>query len=1086
MYKSLRVLALLLVFGLSSTAVWGQNLTTAAMNGTVTSTDGTPLIGATVKAVHQPTGALYGAYTNEAGRFNLVNLRVGGPYTVTVNYVGYQTYSQEGISLNLQQNLTLNVRLTEEGVNVEGVTITADFDPIMNGQRTGAATNVNKEQLLTLPTLDRSLSDFTRLTPQASQNGSGFGGRNGQFNNYSIDGAYVNNVFGLGTDPLPGGNSNTQPISLDALEQVQVNIAPYDVRLSSFTGASINAVTRSGTNEVSGSVYWFTYNQNFAGDRVRDVELNRDPFTYNQFGFRIGGPIIKDKLFFFVNAELNQEEQPYTTFVPYDNPSQAGTGNVAYVSRDSLNQLSSFLSSRFGYDTGATSYNDETKGEKVFFRLDWNASGNHKVSFRGSYVRADDFRTASTSSSNASPVFNRNFSRRNTESSIPFYNANYVYETEILSGSLEINSVFGTNIANQFLATATLIDEAQVPPDMSMFPMVEIVNVDATNPNTGAYATIFGTEQFRGDNAIVQDQIVIQNNLNIYSGKHNILIGAALELYFVDNRFLRQRFGRYTYPSFEAFFNDVNGVNDGTNPYYVRGFDFDGRSSNAKVDLGQFGIYLQDEYSLNKNVRITAGVRLDMPFYSTSPVANTAVDGAFGINTGSLPGTNMLISPRVGVNWDVYGDQSLQVRGGTGLFAGRYPFVWMANNVSGTGSNSGFYFNWSGNNGDFTTDIDDPINFSPDIDGQSSLYSTAPGSGTTSVNFADQDFKLPQIWRTSIGADYQLDNGIILTADVAFSKDVNAIYHQNLNYQPFDDVISIGSGQAVFGISDAERRANTDFFEVVQLTNTDKGYSWFATFQVQKYFGQKGYISAAYNYSAAYDASSNQGSQAFSVFQANPIVGDPNVPFLQPSAYFAGHRFMLNGSYTFEYGGRFATTIAAFYEIGTGPRYDFTYNGDINNDGIFGNDLMYIPRNAGEVNLSNPADYALLDAFIENNDYLSDNRGSFAEREGATVEAVGRLDLRILQDIKFQVAGKENRFQITLDIINAGNLINKDWGVTRFVRESQPLSVNTALSTPTNKVFDVDVNPNNLDATDYSLGIGSTYRLQLGLRYIFN
>ncbi len=1129
------VVVLALILGAAATAS-AQNLTSSSLSGLVADANGSALAGATVRATHVPTGTIYGAITQADGSFFLANLKVGGPYEIVISYVGFSNFEQRDVFLTLGQTFRISPKLVEEGVTVVEVVVAASSDQVarttvINADRTGASTTVTGNQALDLPTITRNINDFTRLSPQST--GSGFAGQPGRFNNFSLDGAQLNNAFGLSNDAAPGADINGSPISLDAVDQVIVNIAPYDVRLSGFTGGGINAVTRSGTNEISGSVYHFWQNQGLIGTTVAGRPVNVGQFDYTQSGFRIGGPIIKNKLFFFVNAEVTQSSEPYITFRPRRAGETGGVPGIANVSADSLQMISDFLKSNFGYDPGATDYGFENDRTNVFGRIDWNLNENHKVKFSFSYLTGfDDREVSSSSSSNAgtpqnlltgsgsSSFFNTN-TRRNTSSSVPFQNGNYQYQTDLYVASLEVNSTFGSKISNQFIATVNIQRDDQVPTnDAPPFPMVEIVNRD---PNvTNSYATIFGTELFRGDNAIEQDQIFIQNNLNLYLGKHNLLFGASFESWSIVNKFLPQRFGRYTFESFDAFMENVRRTQAGqaqsfyTSPLrYVRNFENPGRTSDSFVDAFQIALYAQDEFSVKPNLRVTLGLRVDIPTFTTTPTANEAATDIFGYNSDELPGTQFIFQPRLGVNWDVFNDKSLQVRGGTGIFYGRNPFVWFTNAVTNTGSNSSqFILDRS------LSDANTWRNFDPSISAYNQFAN--PTTSASEINYVDPDFKFPTVWRTSVGADYELGEGFYLTFDGAYTKDVNAPQFTNLNRVAWSGLDSdtnsvierplyVGAPDEATIFAGSGARVNSSYTDVIVLQNTSKGYGYFFTLAVQKNITRDFTFTGAYTYTEAKQVTGSGGSRASSVFSANYVNGNPNDPDLSFAPNSIGGRFLLTGTYRLEWAKHFATTIGVIYDYSSPGRFSYIYDNDVNGDG-YENDLMYVPRNASEISfrditetvggvttvVASAADqWAALDAFITQDKYLNSKRGEFVEQNGVKAPAFGRLDIRILQDAFLMIGGKRHAVQFSVDIINFGNLLNDEWGVSKFQTVTQPLVyrgtngstgvaefnyLTTSASTWRSVTFQ------NARATSFlpSISTNNAWRVQFGVRYTFN
>lgn len=1135
--KLLRFITLSVWLGLTGAAAFGQGVTTSQISGVATSKAGEALPGATIKAVHTPSGTVYGTISNDAGRFTMPGMRVGGPYTITVDYVGFQQFVQNDIYLQLGQTFIIDPKLNDEGVALSEVVIEGRQNPLLNSDRTGASTNISSSQVLELPAFNRSLTDLTRITPQAGNNSS-FAGRQGRFSNITIDGALVNNVFGLNDNPLPGSSANTQPISLDAIEQVSVDIAPYDVSQSGFTSGGISAVTRSGTNEFSGSAYYFAQRGRWEPKRTGGVERNLPNTEINQYGLRIGGPIIKDKLFFFLNVEQEESELGLNLFRPRTGTESASAANlISNAQAEDIANLTNLLRQNFNSDFGGTSWDNVSSNDKIFARIDWNINQNHKLSARFSTTSAEGPVTNASNSDDGITI-NGN-SRVNGINSIPFYSSTYRFITDITTASLELNSSFGSKAFNSLLITGTIINEEQKAngPD---FPTVDIARSDvnfttnSSNQITGVtLATTFGVDPFRGENSIKQNQFLVQNNFKYFLGKHTLTAGASFEYYDINNRFLRGRFGRYTFRSFASFEQHLQELNaglpisDAAAPinYWV-GYDLPGRSSDAALEAAQVGVYVQDEWNPMPNLRVTAGIRLDVPFYLTDVQENKEASQLFNAPIGSLPDAQYMVQPRVGVNWDVFGDRSLQVRGGTGIFNGRIPFVWMTNNVGLTGASSGSVIYRGTLVGGAITParIDgENIRFSPTIPQPYINPSVGGGpAGSLPLAYAEDGFKWPQVWRSSIGADYSIGEGWIVTLDAAYTKDINAIFHRELNrgaVAPNSERFLGRSNNVTVPSISGSRDVNTTApynREVTGLVNVNEGYSWFVTGQLQRDFNDGFAASVAYTYTDAEAVTNNPSSSAFSAIQFNPIVGDINRPQMMPSESAVRHRVVGNLTKTFTYSKYTSTTVSVFYQIQTGPRYSYVFNGDLNGDGLNANDLLYVPADANDMIFIFPGGgsegtgtgtrptgdnrnlaqmRSQWNAFVAQDPYLNRNRGRFTERSGASLPMVGIMDLRVLQRFFVNVKGKRNELQFSLEVINFGNLLNDQWGVFRRTTITNPLQIldlngtdattgrtglprvyfplqDPANGVPFTRTFDIDPN--------------SRYRIQCGIRYNFN
>ncbi|WP_405202017.1 carboxypeptidase regulatory-like domain-containing protein [Dokdonia sp. LLG6352-1] len=1072
MFKKLLFLVTLLM----AVAV-GAQTTTSAISGVVNAGEQT-LPGANVVAVHTPTGTTYGAITNFDGRFNLFNLRVGGPYTITVSYVGFQAQEYTGVTLNLGETYNVEVTLSEDSNALEEVVITGSRNNTFSDGRTGSATNVGERQLKALPTISRSAADFYRLEPSASSNGS-FGGRNDQFNNFSLDGAVFNNPFGLDA-ATPGGQTGSQPISLDAIEQIQVTTAPYDVTLSGFTGASVNAVTKSGTNEFKGTVYGFYRNEDLTGGKVAGDDVFKADLSQNTYGISIGGPIIKNKLFFFANFEDESRSDLGAPWAPNRN---TGAINESRVLPSDLDAVSAALSSityadGSSYDPGRyEGFNFDAGSTKALFKLDWNVNDKNRVALVYNLLRSSKDNPANP---NAIAL------RGPSQSTIQFENAGYAINNNIDSFQLEWNSEFAPNVSNKFQAGYTFFDDFREP-FSTPAPSINITK-------GGQNYIIAGHEPFSIGNKLEQEVFQITNNLNIVSGDHTITLGTSFEKFSFYNSFNLTGYGfdlfgsvaidqetdldgdgiadtdyindvtgetdldafqqflidRYqdTFTAAEAEFNENNGLPIG---------DPNGWSL-AETNVGQFSLYAQDQWKMSEDFTLTLGMRFDKPLYfdtkdkiqenidrkGTYQADNVYVDPATGedilLDSTVLPDNAFLWSPRLGFNWDVKGDKTFQVRGGTGVFTGRFPFVWLGNQVQGVD----FFF-----------------------------YQTV-----------DQDFKWPQVWRSNIGADYRFDNGIVLTADLSYTEDLNAAHVQNWALNDPSATLEGVDNRPIYQTSDFATNQFGGPTNAYVFTNSNSGRTYNATFKAEKSFSNGLYASLAYNYLDSKDVNSIDAEITGDAFNANAIRGNANDDILANSRYGDQHRIIAVASKKFEYGdGKFATTVSAFGEWARGGRFNYTYAGDINGDGSNFNDLIYIPTadELAQQNFVTPEQAQAFEQYIQQDDYLSENRGGYAERYGALAPWRSRVDFRLLQDYNFNVKGKKNTLQFSLDILNVGNLISSDWGLVEQPNSIQPVSVSVTDGVPT---YTYNEELTQTFGTDASLL--NRWQAQVGLRYIFN
>ncbi len=1112
--------AILLVVAVGT--AYGQ-VTNSRMQGAVSDQSGEALIGANVSVVHEPTGTVYGAVTNLEGRFSLPNLKTGGPYSVTVSYVGYGTIKYTDINLRLGEPYSLNVKLAEDAgqlseVVVEGSRTNSDF----NATRTGAATNITNEQINSLPTIERSLTDFTRLTPQA--NGNSFAGRDGRYNNVQIDGANFNNGFGLSSDLLPGGRS--QPISLDAIEEVSVNIAPYDVRQSGFTGAGVNAITRSGSNQFTGSAYGFYRNQDYSGREVADFEIDeQDQASSRTLGFRLGGPIIKNKLFFFVNAEQVKNEGTNPGAVNLWKPSQDGVAdpdnNIARPRESDVIAVQNHLREQFNYDPGAyQGYANDAGDESLslFARIDWNISSKHKLALRYSRVLGS---ATSLVNGSSGPRPRSEFNRVSNQS-IAFEGTQYSTDNIVNSFAAEVNSYFTPQLSNQFIATYSKIQNTRSSLSSRLFPTIDIwtgVGTDALTglPTGGSNYITAGYDPFTFGNDVINDNISVVNNLTYNVGNHEITAGAAFETQTFGNQFLRIGASYYRYASVEDFLTTGTAGEVAPIMFGVT-YPYEGADTYGGVTLGTAGLYIQDRWTLSQDLDIIFGVRAEAPIFLNDLNANEQVDdlefrsiegGTTTYASGEWPTTKVNISPRIGINYDVFGDGSLKLRGGTGIFYGNIPFVWFTNMPSGGGN---YQNNVEPNNYGQVSGWIDNIRFQEEQyywpnnppAGAEDVFIQSPEAGVPgTLALVDRDLRMPSVWRTSAGADYQLPGvPVTLSADLMYTRDVNAIYQflanrgeapATLNYGN-DDREFFPAGPVAFN---PELGANNVFI----LSNTkEKGNVFNATLGASLNARAGFFGSLFYTYTFANEVSSNPGSSANSAF-AGPNISSPNNQLLYNSFFAVPHRVVSSLSYKFDYLNHASTTVSLFYNGSHQGRYGYTYTNDFNNDGINA-DLIYVPANNGEINfapivedgetLFTAADQlAAFNRFVDEDPYLSERRGQYAERNSNLLPWLNRFDFRVLQDIYTTIGARKNTLQLSLDILNVGNMINSNWGVREGLNNAQnllrPVTV-TENGAPTFQLQTVNEGGETVlprSATRNITSTASTWNMQIGLRYIF-
>lgn len=1085
MLKKLPFLIILLLFTFSN--IFAQGVTTASINGFIFNADGEVLPGANIIAVHIPTGTQYGASTRESGLFNLQNLKIGGPYSVTVSYVGFNAEKQENIYLNIAENFRLDFTLTSESVQIGEVVVAAEQDKILNGNRTGAATYIDPSQVKELPTIKRSTRDLTRLDPRSDGNYS-FGGKNWLYNNISVDGSYFNNPFGL-DDPSPGGQANAEPIPYDAIEQVQVSVAPFDVREGGFTGAGINTVTKSGTNRFKGSLYSFYRNADMVGNKVsgNDVIANPD-LNYNQSGFTISGPIIENKLFFFINGEIERREDPGTNFAADRD------GNIIFgesrVNAGIMDQIRQRMKDVYGYNTGPyDNYINRTDNEKIILKLDWNVNEKNNFSFRYNFLNAK--RDLPPHPFVLSP---NGTGRGPNENSLPFRNSGYAINNQLHSFALELNSRYD-KFSNRFFASYNRFRDFR-DAFSEAFPTIQIAE-------NGVTYTTLGQEPFSIHNILDQDVLQFTNNFSYYLDNHVITVGANFEYFKFFNSFNIFKNGVFFLPDFLDFlggatFSSLDDFFARTDPNSANFYDF--RSVVGKppykgefIEVAQLSLYAQDEYLMSEKLTLTYGVRMDIPMYFTDPVDNPFSrgltlldknDNPESVDQSKLPDVTPLFSPRIGFNWDITGDRSTQLRGGTGIFTGRIPFVWVGNNISNPGANP----NLPPAAGAEHVETKDDSELQQSFD----------------LNAMVPDFKWPQVWTTNLAVDQKLPWDLLGTVEFIYGKDINSIYLRNADLRT--PVRYLKDGRPFFGGVDTDgnnlHELNPDGGAGAYIIdNSDEGYNYSITAQLRKQFsfGLNAFVSYAYTEAKSLLKSTEIASV---LWQENPTQGDPNKPNLSYSEFGQRHRIVGSATYRYVWNENFATSFGMVFEAAEGNRfagaggnrYSYTYIGDVNGDG-YSNDLIYIPNNQSEINFApytNSAgnvvtadqQWEAFNKFIEQDDYLSEHRGEIAERFGAVNPWYFNIDLKILQDFSLMLAGQQHTFQLSLDILNVGNLLNSDWGVRKVANSAAiaPLQL-VSFDGGGEPVFNYKSNVSETYIDDP--GLFSRWQMQLGLRYFF-
>lgn len=1068
---------------LAASSLGAQGVTTAAIAGTVTGEGGIGVVGAIISATHQPSGTSYATTVRADGRFSIAGMRVGGPYLITARAIGFEPRVLDGVMLELGVTSDMAFTMSPTLVRLDAVAITAEGGQ-MSSSRTGASTTVGSDALAAFPTIGRTITDFTRLTPQATGFGS-FAGMDNRLNNISVDGSYFNNSFGLSGQP--GGRTGVSPIPLDAVDQLQIAIAPYDVRQGNFIGAGVNAVTKSGTNEFSGSYYTVSRDQGKVGRLAAGTPFDPGKFTFNQWGARLSGPIITNKLFFFVNYEDDELTQPGTTFLA-NTGGQTVAGNTTRVLASDMQGVTTFLKSNFDYETGTyEGYNNATPSTRLISKIDWNANSKNKFSLR--YIQLDS-KSDNLVSNSSSLGFG---SRRTNTNSMSFENSGYAILENIKSTVGEWNSQLSSRISNNMIAGYTTNDESREPKG-AFFPMVDILQDGVTYMN-------FGFEPFTPRNQLRYNTWQFQNNVTYSTSKHDFTFGVSVQKYHSDNVFFPGSQSVYVYNSLADFYTDANDFlanpNRTASPvtlnrFQVRYNNIPGQVEPAQpLDVVYSGIYGQDEWRVTRGLKVTAGLRLDVARFKDSGANNPAA-AAFvfrdeagnpvSYSTSKLPDANILVSPRLGFNWDVTGDRKTQVRGGTGIFTGSPAYVWISNQLGQNGILTGF----------------EQVNntktrpFNPNPDHYKPATVTGAPAASYELNFTDPNYRFPQVWRSNVGVDHTLPHGIIGTVEYMYTSDVNGAYYINAN---------LPASQATYsGVDQRPRwtsnRIVSNITSAYVLKNQSVGWSSNISASLEKAFATGLYLKTAYNYGITRNTI-DPGSIAGGTWTNNAMPADPNNPGVGYSANSPGHRFIVAASYKKDLFGFGETALSFFGENVTQGNTSYLFSGDANGDAASFNDLIYIPKNKGEMNFeqftSSGATFTVAqqqdawDAFIRQDPYLSKHRGEYAQRGGAFLPRFFRADISITQDLSRAFRGKTNKVSARLDILNFTNMINSNWGVSdRFVTNT-PLIPRGADASGALKYRLRNIGPNLISKTfEKSIGLNDVYRMQISLRYNFN
>lgn len=1061
----------MLLFGV--TAAHAQ-VTTSSINGTITDqTTKETLIGASVVARHLPTGTVYGAATNAKGNFMIQGLRPGGPYVIEVSYVGYQPVKLENVTLSLGETETFNIKLRDDSQSLQDVVVTAKKTNSLNATRTGAASSFNRSAIDRTPTVDRSLFDIAKLSPQASISSNGavsFAGSNNRYNSFQIDGAVSNDVFGLSSSGTNGGQTGATPISIEAIDALQVVIAPYDVRQSGFTGGGINAITKSGTNDLKGSAYAFYKDQNFFGKTAgRENEGNRTSLSKQHeytYGATLGGAIVKNKLFYFFNAEVTDEQYP-SRYLP-------GAGS-AISDADAKSIEEKITSLTGGYNAGGYGQvNIPRRSFKGLARIDWNINSAHRLSLRYSYLEASKY----------------NFS--NSARVLRFLSNGYTFKSKTHSFVGELNSRFSNSVSNELRFGYNRIrDNREL--DGQLMPNIRV--------RVGNEDVYLGPEANSVANYLNQDIFTLTNNLTWSKGNHTFTFGTHNELFTLTNLYMPNVTGTYTYDSLEDFLSI--GTTNAKLPSQYR-YTYSNVAGQPRwaptFSAAQLGFYVQDEWKATDRLRLTYGLRVDVPLFLDTPTENTTYNASafaskYGVNH-AMPKSTPLFSPRLGFRYDLDETKKHLIRGGVGIFTGRVPFVWIGNSFGNTGveltqinlSNAnavkaatGFAFN---------TDPSKQYPFNPEAVAAGVTAKAAPNT----INLLNENLKFPQTLRANLAFETVLPGDVKFILEGVYNKSFNNVLYTNLNRQLSGKTYSHGSiERPLYSTVDSK------FGDIIYLSNTNKGYSYMFSGQLIKDFDFGLSASVSYTYGKSRGVIDGTSSVAYSNWQYAYTYAGQASEEMAYTTFDTRHRIVANLSYRVEYGKNFATTIGLVYNGQTGNRFSMVYYGDINGDGPSGNDLMYVPTSAeiAGMTFKDATSYdrvtkqttvlvpatdmpKLLEDFISGDEQLSQYRGTYIPRNALVAPFVHKIDLHFAQDFYFNVGKRRHTIQLNADVMNFANFLNPNWGITRSVMYAvSPLAYNrdgsytfTPFKGTNGKMWTMS-------------DIESRWRAQVGIKYIF-
>ncbi|QES88987.1 TonB-dependent receptor [Rhizosphaericola mali] len=1046
----------LCIFFLLPGAIWAQ-VTTGSISGIVTDVTGKPLDGVSVKAVLVTTGFVSKAISQSDGAYTLPNLQAGGPYTITFSYVGLTTQTFNDVYVDLGSGNKINGVMQDPNIK-EGATVTSRKNSLISKNNMGMSVQIGQKELTELPTVNRSINDFARLSPIAqvrnssadgSPMGISFGGQSTRYNQFTIDGANSTDIFGLSSNGTNGGQAGVNPIPLDAIQSVQVVMSPYDITYGGFTGGGLNAVTKSGTNQMHGSAYGYTTNQNWTGNSADD-KSKFSKFHSSYFGGRLGGAIVKNKLFYFVNYEGYRRSQPVNN--------QPGTGG-SNINTATLDQISNFMKTNYNYDPGAYNGLNNTINSNTFFaRVDWNINDKNKLMIRNSYVEAN------------------NYSLSDGNNSMSFENNGYTFKSKTNSTVAQLTSNISPKLSNLLRATYTSVRDKRVL-GAGPYPSITI--------NDGNATYNVGSDYSSQANSLNQNVFTLTDNLTYYAGKHTLTLGTHNEFVSVSNVFYQGIYGGYTYNSLNHFLTD-------SIDQYQTTYRKDGTTKGVGPKGAQFGLYIQDKWDVTSNFTLNYGVRFDMPVYFNKADANDqfnasqiAIDN--NVNNTLAPKSRVMIAPRIGFNWDIKGNGMTQLRGGAGIFTGRVPLVWLSNQYGNTGSTiikeniTKAYTNSA-------------IKFDP-----SNPYRTATAGNSqpaTEVDVTDRNFKNPQTFRANLAIDQKLPWGLVGTIEGIYTKTVHDILYKDLNLQENASyTLDIDGNTRPFYNN---TRIDKNYTNVMYLTNTSMGYSYTVYARLQKTFTKGWMGSISYSYGNSYSLNDGTSSTAYSNWRyAYTTTGNLNNLQEARNNYSQGGRIMAYVAKVFNYGkdNAWNTNIGLFFTGQSGQTFSYLFYGDVNGDNQstttfvskVAQDVMFVPNQASDFKVASQYDDWM--TYVNGNKYLKDNLGKYTKRNASRLPWENHFDLKLSQGYKL---GNGNKITVECNIMNVSNLLNDHWGRSYYLsnQSASPLTIdhfNTNGTTVTPiYTFNSQYGNNSYTGKPWSYStFGARWNMQLGLRYEF-